>query len=209
MKSALWALGHAGTSSLGIEQLGQLGVIELLTTTAESCPHYTVRAVAMYALSLLGTTRAGADALMALNWPCVRYRRDQHWPVVLRPTTASSTLLDSRLSPSPPSSTQQQQRHQRSLSDGKPEPLLPEPTAANKPRRQRNRSESAATEPEVSRRYALPERAETPSPLSSVLRLSQQDAEGYAKLRCLQRHRRPSYSHSSLEVCVLLVKIVR
>jgi len=45
------------------------------------------------------------------------------------------------------------------------------------------------------------ERGETPSPVSSIQRLSQQDAEGYARLRSLQRHRRPSYSQSSLEVC--------
>lgn len=44
------------------------------------------------------------------------------------------------------------------------------------------------------------ERGETPSPVSSIQRLSQQDAEGYARLRSLQRHRRPSYSQSSLEV---------
>lgn len=44
------------------------------------------------------------------------------------------------------------------------------------------------------------DRGETPSPVSSIQRLSQQDAEGYAKLRSLQRHRRPSYSQSSLEV---------
>lgn len=47
------------------------------------------------------------------------------------------------------------------------------------------------------------ERGETPSPVSSIQRLSQQDAEGYARLRSLQRHRRPSYSQSSLEARVL------
>ncbi|CAK9816269.1 Rapamycin-insensitive companion of mTOR [Anthophora quadrimaculata] len=181
MKSALWVLGHAGTSAAGVEQLNHLGIIELITSIAETCSYYVVRATAMYALSLIGTTRAGADALMSLEWPCVRHRRGDHWPVV--PPTSRYPA------PSPIPI----QRHHRSLSDGKPE--LPEPAA----RRTRNRSESAATDLEA-RRYALPERGETPSPVSSIQRLSQQDAEGYARLRSLQRHRRPSYSQSSLEM---------
>ncbi|XP_076231374.1 rapamycin-insensitive companion of Tor [Calliopsis andreniformis] len=181
VKSALWALGHMGTSAAGVEHLNHLGIIELLTSMAETCPYYMVRATAMYALSLIGTTRAGADALSTFDWSCVRHRRGDHWPVV--PPTSRYPV------PSPVPI----QRHHRSLSDGKPE--LPEPVA----RRTRNRSESAATDLEP-RRYALPERGETPSPVSSNQRLSQQDAEGYAKLRSLQRHRRPSYSQSSLEM---------
>ncbi|XP_011330376.1 rapamycin-insensitive companion of mTOR isoform X2 [Ooceraea biroi] len=181
VKSALWALGHAGTSVAGVEHLNHLGIIEMITSMAETCPYYSVRATAMYALNLIATTRAGADALINFNWPCVRHRRGDNWPVV--PPSARYPV------PSPVPV----QRHHRSLSDGKPE--LPEPIA----RRTRNRSESAATDLEA-RRYVLPERGETPSPVSSIQRLSQQDAEGYARLRSLQRHRRPSYSQSSLEM---------
>nr|XP_033338467.1 rapamycin-insensitive companion of mTOR isoform X1 [Megalopta genalis]XP_033338468.1 rapamycin-insensitive companion of mTOR isoform X1 [Megalopta genalis] len=181
VKSALWVLGHVGTSVAGVEQLNHLGTIELITSIAETCLYYAIRATAMYALSLIGTTRAGADALSSFDWPCVRHRRGDHWPVV--PPTSKYPA------PSPIPI----QRHHRSLSDGKPE--LPEPVA----RRTRNRSESAATDLEA-RRFALPERGETPSPVSSIQRLSQQDAEGYAKLRSMQRHRRPSYSQSSLEM---------
>ncbi|XP_003700779.2 rapamycin-insensitive companion of Tor isoform X1 [Megachile rotundata] len=181
VKSALWVLGHVGSSATGVEQLNHLGILELITSIAETCPYYVVRATAMYALSLIGTTRAGADALLIFDWPCVRHRRGDHWPVV--PPTSRCPA------PSPVPI----QRHHRSLSDGKPE--LPEPVA----RRTRNRSESAATDLEA-RRYALLERGETPSPVSSIQRLSQQDAEGYARIRILQRHRRPSYSHSSLEM---------
>ncbi|XP_016844354.1 rapamycin-insensitive companion of mTOR [Nasonia vitripennis] len=191
VKSALWALGHVGTSALGVEQLTNLGIIELLTSMAESSPHYSVRATAMYALSLVSTSRAGADILTCYNWPCVRYKRGAYWPVVQPSSTSSSMSGSSQQQSASPVSVQ---RHHRSLSDGKPE-LPPEPVL----RRQRNRSESAATDIEP-RRYMLPERGETPSPLSSAQRLSQQDAEGYAKLRSLQRHRRPSYSHSSLEM---------
>ncbi|XP_014479539.1 PREDICTED: rapamycin-insensitive companion of mTOR [Dinoponera quadriceps] len=181
VKSALWALGHAGTSAAGVEHLHlvHLGVVEMITSMAETCPYYSVRATAMYALSLIGTTRAGADALANFDWPCVRHRRGDNWPVVPPATRYPSPVPV--------------QRHHRSLSDGKPE--LPEPIA----RRTRNRSESAATDLEA-RRYVLPERGETPSPVSSIQRLSQQDAEGYARLRSLQRHRRPSYSQSSLEM---------
>lgn len=183
---------------MGVEQLIKLGIIELLTSIAESCPYYSVRAIGMYALSLISTSRAGANILMVYNWPCVRYKRGEHWPVV-QPTSSFVSLVQQQ-----PSQDKQQHspspvpmmRHHRSLSDGKPElPELPEPVI----KRQRNRSESAATDQEA-KRYMLPDRTDTPSPLSSVQRLSQQDAEGYAKLRSLQRHRRPSFSHSSLEV---------
>lgn len=137
VKSALWALGHAGTSAAGVEHLVHLGIVEMITSMAETCPYYSVRATAMYALSLIGTTRAGADALTNFDWPCVRHRRGDNWPVV-PPTTRYPV-------PSPVPV----QRHHRSLSDGKPE--LPEPIA----RRTRNRSESAATDLEA-RRYVLP-----------------------------------------------------
>ncbi|KAI4503571.1 hypothetical protein M0802_000974 [Mischocyttarus mexicanus] len=176
-KSALWALGHIGTSAAGVEQLNNSGIIETIASMAETCSYYSIRATAMYALSLIATTRAGTDVLMTFNWPSVRHRRGDHWSII-RPTTRyplpSPILI---------------QRHHRSLSDGKPE--LPEPVA----RRARNRSESAATDLEAKR-----ERGETPSPLLSIQRLSQQDAEGYARLRNLQRYRRPSYSQSSLEM---------
>lgn len=137
VKSALWALGHAGTSAVGVEHLSHLGIIEMITSMAETCPYYSVRATAMYALSLIGTTRAGADALTNFDWPCVRHRRGDNWPVM--PPTAKYPM------PSPVPV----QRHHRSLSDGKPE--LPEPIV----RRTRNRSESAATDLEA-RRYVLP-----------------------------------------------------
>ncbi|XP_024946921.1 rapamycin-insensitive companion of mTOR [Cephus cinctus] len=181
VKAALWSLGHAGTSVAGVEQLMHLGIIEMITAMVETCPYYTVRATAMYSLCLIATTRAGADALTAFDWPSVRYRRGDQWPVV--PPTNNYPV------PSPVPI----QRHHRSLSDGKPE--LQQPVA----RRTRNRSESAATDLEA-RRYALPERGETPSPGASNQRLSQQDADGYARLRSLQRHRRPSYSQNSLEM---------
>ena len=137
VKAALWALGHAGTSSTGVEQLNHLGILEMIASMAQSCQHYTVRATAMYALSLIGTTRAGADSLVNFDWQCVRYKRGDHWPVV-QPSPSCTV-------PSPVPV----QRHHRSLSDGKPE--VPEPVA----RRTRNRSESAATDIEA-RRYALP-----------------------------------------------------
>lgn len=136
VKSALWALGHAGTSVAGVGQLCQLGIIEIIISMAETCPYYSVRATAMYALSLIGTTRPGADALTNFDWPCVRHQRGDNWPVV-PPTTRY-----------PMPSPVPVQRHHRSLSDGKPE--LPEPIV----RRTRNRSESAATDLET-RRYVL------------------------------------------------------
>ncbi|XP_015123532.1 rapamycin-insensitive companion of mTOR [Diachasma alloeum] len=181
VKAALWSSGHYGTSPAGVEQLKHHKLVEMMTNLAESCQYYAVRATAMYSLSLISTTRAGADVLALYDWPCVRYRRGDYWPIV-QPTQQYSL-------PSPVPI----QKHHRSLSDGKPD--LPDPIV----RRTRNRSESAATDIEA-KRLAFPERGETPSPVSSVQRLSQQDAEGYAKLRKYQMHRRPSFSHSSLEM---------
>ncbi|XP_012265528.2 rapamycin-insensitive companion of mTOR [Athalia rosae] len=181
VKSALWALGHVGTSMVGVELLNNLEIIGVMASMAESCPHYSVRATAMYALSLIATTRFGADTLASYDWPCVKHKRGDQWPVV------------PPRNPYPLPSPVPMQKHHRSLSDGKAE--LPDPII----RRSRNRSESAATDLEA-RRYPFLELGDTPSPVASALRLSQQDADGYARLRNLYRHRRPSYSQSSLEM---------
>lgn len=175
---------------MGVEQLIRLGILELITSIAETCPYYSVQAIAIYALSLVSTSRVGADALTSYGWWSLRYKRGDHWPVVQPGPSCSEQGSQSSSSPV------SVQRHHRSLSDGKPEHAR-DSELVNK--RQRNRSESAVTDVEV-RKCMMTERAETPSPQSSVLRLSQQDAEGYAKLRSLQRHRIPSFSHSSLEV---------
>lgn len=137
VKSALWTLGHTGTSIVGVELLNNLGIIGVMASMAETCPHYSVRATAMYALSLIATTRSGADILSTYDWPCVRHKRGDQWPVVppQSPYPAPSPVLV--------------QRHHRSLSDGKPE--LSEPII----RRTRNRSESAATELDA-RRFQFP-----------------------------------------------------
>lgn len=185
VKAAVWALGHAGTSPIGIEHLNHLGIVELLACMAESCSYYSIRATAMYAVSLIGTTRVGADLLSSYDWPCVRYGRGKSGLVI--------TPSEPHSSPSPVPI----RRHHRSLSDGKPDY-----SETIVPHRTRIRSESAATDLEA-RRYLSPERADTPSPVSSINKLSQQDAEGYQKLRSLHFYRRPSYSHSSLEVFII------
>ncbi|XP_063978549.1 rapamycin-insensitive companion of mTOR [Diachasmimorpha longicaudata] len=181
VKAALWSAGHSGTSPAGVEQLKHHKVVEMMTNLAESCQYYSVRAIAMYSLSLISTTRAGADVLAIYDWPCVRYRRGDYWPIV-RPTQRQ------RL-PSPVPI----QKHHRSLSDGKPD--LPNPIG----RRTRYISESAATDSEI-KKLTFSERGETPSPVSSSQRLSQQDAEGYAKLRSYRINRIPSFSPSSLDM---------
>lgn len=184
VKAALWSLGHVGTSAAGVDMLNHHGIIYLMTNIAETCEHYSVRATAMYAMSLISTTKNGADALTIYDWPCVRYKRGDYWPVIVptNPYPVSSSCLPI-------------QKHHRSLSDGKPD--LPEPSA----RRARNRSESAATDYETKLFPFISERgSQTPSPLSSVQRFSQENAEGYAKLRSLQRHRRPSFTQSNSDM---------
>lgn len=137
VKASLWLLGHAGTSTLGVEQLNNLGIIETIVFLAEKCPYYPVRATAVYVLNLIATTRHGADILTSLDWPCIRRKRGDQWQVI---PPASN--------PFPTPSPTPIQRHHRSLSDGKTE--FPESII----RRTRNRSESAATDFE-SRRCIL------------------------------------------------------
>ncbi|KAF7987507.1 hypothetical protein HCN44_003269 [Aphidius gifuensis] len=182
VKAAIWSFGHVGTSSAGVDILKHYGIIDILTNIAETCQYYSVRATAVYSMCLISTTKFGADALTSYGWPCVRYKRGDYWPIVM-PTTSSYTI------PSPVPI----QKHHRSLSDGKPD--IPE---INK-KRTRNRSESAATDIE-NRKFGYNEHGDTPSPVSSIQRLSQQDADGYAKLRSLQRYRRPNYSKSTSEM---------
>lgn len=65
LKAAIWALGHTSTSTDGAEFLNETApqVYEKLIYLAKSCEVYSVRAVALHALGLVGTTKTGADIL--------------------------------------------------------------------------------------------------------------------------------------------------
>ncbi|XP_055313742.1 rapamycin-insensitive companion of mTOR isoform X2 [Sitodiplosis mosellana] len=83
LKAAVWALGHTSTSTDGIEYLIETApqVYEKFIFLVKHCEVYSVRAVALHALGLVGTTKAGADTLFKYDWLCVRHNRDTLWPV--------------------------------------------------------------------------------------------------------------------------------
>lgn len=65
LKSTLWALGHMSTSTEGVELLSNQTsrVYEKIISLAKHSDVYSVRATAMHVLSLVGSTKAGANTL--------------------------------------------------------------------------------------------------------------------------------------------------
>lgn len=65
LKSTLWALGHMSTSTEGVELLSNQAsrVYEKIISLAKHCEVYSIRATALHVLSLVGSTKAGANLL--------------------------------------------------------------------------------------------------------------------------------------------------
>lgn len=65
LKAAIWALGHASTSTDGIEYLNETApqLYEKFIFFVKHSEVYSIRAVALHALGLVATTKAGADIL--------------------------------------------------------------------------------------------------------------------------------------------------
>ncbi|GLH11487.1 Rapamycin-insensitive companion of mTOR [Gryllus bimaculatus] len=82
LKTALWAVGHIGTSDAGVALLEQADVLQHVVHLAEECAEFAARATAFYALGLIATTSAGADSLSQLGWLSVRHDRHEQWPVI-------------------------------------------------------------------------------------------------------------------------------
>lgn len=72
LKAAIWALGHASTSTDGIEYLSEIApqIYEKLIFFVKHCEVYSIRAVALHALGLVATTKAGADILFKYGKHC-------------------------------------------------------------------------------------------------------------------------------------------
>ncbi|KAG7299403.1 hypothetical protein JYU34_016353 [Plutella xylostella] len=89
LKAALWACGNTARTAQGFNNLMQLSsggpgesVPVLTVRLAQHSSVYSVRATALYALGLLGGTRAGADSLLQLGWLCVRHTRHDQFPII-------------------------------------------------------------------------------------------------------------------------------
>lgn len=65
LKSVMWALAHLATSNDGLQYLDEekSRIIEKIIFLAKHCPVYSIRATAVHCLSLIGTTKLGADIL--------------------------------------------------------------------------------------------------------------------------------------------------
>lgn len=61
----MWALAHLSTSTDGLQYLDEekSRIIEKMIFLAKHCPVYSIRATAVHCLSLIGTTKLGADIL--------------------------------------------------------------------------------------------------------------------------------------------------
>lgn len=68
LKAALWAIGHFGSVSQGACFLASNGVIQSMCKIATSYKIYSVRATALYALSLISANKSGAKHLRAVGW---------------------------------------------------------------------------------------------------------------------------------------------
>ncbi|XP_050533366.1 rapamycin-insensitive companion of mTOR [Daktulosphaira vitifoliae] len=68
LKAALWAIGHFGSVSQGACYLASNGVIQSICKIATSYQIYSVRATALYALSLISANKSGAKHLRAIGW---------------------------------------------------------------------------------------------------------------------------------------------
>lgn len=83
LKASLWALGHISTAAEGVEFLNDpvSRVYEKIIYLTKNSPIYSLRATSFNVLSLIGSTKAGADALYKLDWLSVRHNRHTYWPV--------------------------------------------------------------------------------------------------------------------------------
>lgn len=69
LKAAIWILAHTATSTIGIEHLHECApqIFEKMINLVKFCDMYSIRAAALHALGLIGTTKAGADILYKLG----------------------------------------------------------------------------------------------------------------------------------------------
>ncbi|XP_061180915.1 rapamycin-insensitive companion of mTOR-like [Saccostrea echinata] len=95
MKTALWAVGHIGTSTWGVNWLEEERLLPEIIKLAEECGVFSIRGTAFYVLGLLTSTREGAEYLTQLGWESCWHTREDRWPVVEDRTELLTELQDS------------------------------------------------------------------------------------------------------------------
>ncbi|KAI9291116.1 hypothetical protein K502DRAFT_368706 [Neoconidiobolus thromboides FSU 785] len=71
LKACLWALGHIGSSEVGITILAQADAIEDIIWMAENCQVYSLKGTAVYVLGLIGSSQLGDEVLQEANWDSI------------------------------------------------------------------------------------------------------------------------------------------
>ncbi|KAM0751148.1 hypothetical protein T439DRAFT_374032 [Meredithblackwellia eburnea MCA 4105] len=71
LKSALWVVGHVGSSEGGLPFLEDEYIIESIVEIAEDSPVYSLRGTAYFALGLIASTLEGVEILQDLGWESV------------------------------------------------------------------------------------------------------------------------------------------
>lgn len=84
LKSALWALGHVGTNTDGVEFLNDAvsRVFDKISNLSKFCEVYSIRQTAFHVLCLISSCVAGANVLFKLDWASVRHDRNNEFPIL-------------------------------------------------------------------------------------------------------------------------------
>lgn len=66
LKAAIWSIAHVSTSANGLKYLmaPSKHIFERIIDIVKYCDVYSIRATALHALSLIGSTKDGANLLM-------------------------------------------------------------------------------------------------------------------------------------------------
>ncbi|XP_065904435.1 rapamycin-insensitive companion of mTOR-like isoform X3 [Dysidea avara] len=81
-KAILWALGHIGSSGLGLDLLIAADIISEIVVMATSNPVFSIRGTCFYTLCLIAKTTKGVQQLKQLGWVSVCHSHEHKWPVV-------------------------------------------------------------------------------------------------------------------------------
>ncbi|XP_025081196.1 rapamycin-insensitive companion of mTOR-like [Pomacea canaliculata] len=82
LKTALWAVGHIGSSAYGVSVLEEENVVPELIRLAEECGVFSIRGTAFYVLGLVASNRRGTDILVEYGWESQCRTRAEAWPVL-------------------------------------------------------------------------------------------------------------------------------
>lgn len=67
-RGCLWAIGHIGSSQMGLEVIDNADIVRNIVHLAESAENLTLRGTAIYALGLIARTDEGRQLLARNNW---------------------------------------------------------------------------------------------------------------------------------------------